>query len=416
MQKPELVNKSVDVDRIRKDFPILTRRVHGKRLVYLDNAATSQKPKQVIDSLVDYYSRYNANIHRSVHQLAEEATQAFEQTREQTRAFINASSTEEIIFTRGTTESINIVAGSLAKQRVSKDDSILVTEMEHHSNFVPWQQAAKQLGAKFEIVKVDDYGFIDESDLDSKLKHAKIFAFSQSSNVLGTILDAKDLSKRAHEQGAIVVVDGAQSAPHMPVDVQDMDCDIFAFSSHKMLGPTGVGVLYGKRELLESVPPFLYGGDMIKEVHRQETTWNELPWKFEAGTSNIADVIAFNAALDYLKEIGMANIRSHEIGICRAVLEELSDASDVTIYGPKTPEKRSAAISFNISKVHAHDVASILDEEGVAIRSGHHCAQVLMERLDVSSTARASFYLYNGYDDVEALVRAIDKVRKVFQL
>ncbi len=415
MLETGLVSKAIDVEEIRKDFPILKRKVHDKRLVYLDNAATSQKPKQVIDTLIDYYSNYNSNIHRSVHQLAEEATQAFEAAREKTRAFINASKTDEVIFTQGTTEGLNFAASSLVSKYVKKTDSIVVTEMEHHSNFVPWQQAAKRAGAYFEIVSVDDEGFLDFSDLDNKLKGAKIFAFSESSNVLGSNLDAKELTKRAHENGALVVVDGAQSAPHMPVDVQNMDCDMFAFSSHKMLGPTGVGCLYGKRDLLASIPPFLYGGDMIKEVHRKETNWNDLPWKFEAGTSNIADVIGLGSAIDYLKRMGMSNIRRHETEICRAALEELAKFPDVEVYGPKVAENRSAAISFNVAKIHPHDVASILDEEGVAIRSGHHCAQVLMERLGVSATARASFYLYNGYDDLEALIEGLKKVRQVFQ-
>jgi cysteine desulfurase / selenocysteine lyase len=412
--EPSLAKGSIDVASIRQDFPILQRKVHGKRLVYLDNAATSQKPKKVIDALVNYYSNYNSNIHRSVHELAEESTQAFEHTRDRTRRFINARSNQEIVFTRGTTESINLAARGLVELKVEKGDTILVTGMEHHSNFVPWQQLARESGAKFEIASVTDEGLLDETDLEAKLPNAKIFAFSHTSNVLGTIVDAKRLIRRAHDQGSIVVVDGAQTVPHMPVDVQDLDCDLYAFSSHKMLGPTGVGCLYGKRELLETLPPLLYGGDMIKEVHEEYSTWNELPWKFEAGTSNIADVIALGAAIDYLETIGIQNIRNHDLDICREALDELQKIVGVTVYGPKNPEIRSATISFNIANVHAHDVASILDEDGVAIRSGHHCAQVLMERLGVTSTARASFYLYNGPDDVQALCEAIKRVKRVF--
>jgi cysteine desulfurase / selenocysteine lyase len=414
MLETHAAEEHLSVQKIRRDFPILQRTIHGKRLVYLDNAATSQKPRQVIQSLTDYYDQHNANIHRSVHLLAEEATQAFEATREKTRSFVNAKSTDQIVFTRGTTESINIVAYCAVPLLVRKGDSIVVTELEHHSNFVPWQQAAIRAGAKFEIVRVDDEGFLDERDLEEKLTNAKILAFSQSSNVLGTNLDAKKLVRMAHDHGAIAVVDGAQSVPHMPVDVQDLDCDIMAWSSHKMLGPTGVGCLFGKLELLEKMPPFLFGGDMIKEVERDYSTWNDLPWKFEAGTSNIADVIAYGAALEYLKKLGMSNVRQHEKAICRRFFEDLRAFPDMIVYGPSDPEKRSASLSFNIGNIHAHDVASILDEDGVAIRSGHHCAQVLMRRLGVTATARASFYIYNDVDDIESLTEGIKKVRKVF--
>lgn len=405
--------KKLAVDSIRADFPVLSRLVHGKHLVYLDNAATTQKPKQVISAISDYYERYNSNIHRSVHQLAEEATESFEATRDKSREFINSKFRQEIIFTRNATEALNMVAKCTFEKYVRPGDKVVVTEMEHHSNFVPWQQLARKNSAKLEIVKVTDDGEIDESDLELKLRDARIFAFSHMSNVLGTINDAKKLTKLAHSHGSMVVLDGAQSAPHLPVDMQDIDCDFFALSAHKMLGPTGVGCLYGKKELLEEMPPFLLGGDMIKQVQREKSEWNELPWKFEAGTSNIADVIGFGAALDYLKRVGMINIWHHEQKVCKEALLEMAKIEGMIIYGSMDEKKRGAVVSFNLAKVHAHDVASILDSEGVAIRSGHHCAQIMMEKLQVPSTSRASFYLYNDLDDVQSLCRAISKVQEV---
>jgi cysteine desulfurase / selenocysteine lyase len=413
--KTGATSQSLNVEKIRSDFPILKRRVHEKRLVYLDNAATTQKPKQVIDALKEYYENYNSNIHRSVHLLAEEATEAFEGTRDKVQRFINAASRDEIVFTRNATEALNIAARSTTNS-INPGDKIVVTEMEHHSNFVPWQQIAKKKKARLEIVSVTDEGEIDEGDMEAKVSGAKIFAFSHMSNVLGTINDAKKLTRMAHEQGAIVVLDGAQSSPHIPVDMIGLDCDYFALSAHKMLGPTGVGCLFGKRDLLENDPPFLLGGDMIKEVHRDETKWNDIPWKFEAGTSNIADVIAFAPALDYLGKIGMKNLQNHEKEICKTALEELPKIEGLEIYGPKDPERRGAVFAFNLAKIHAHDIASILDAEGIAIRSGHHCAQVLMEKLNVPATSRASFYLYNDYDDLEALIKGIRKVGEVLNL
>jgi len=401
------------IQDIRADFPILKRQVHGKRLVYLDNAATTQKPTQVIDALSDYYSNYNSNIHRSVHQLAEEATEAFESSRNKAKRFLNARDREEIIFTKNATEALNIASRCACEKFLKKGDKVVVTEMEHHSNFVPWQQITKRAGATLEIVSVDEDCQIDESDLETKLKDVRIFAFNHMSNVLGTINDAKRLTKLAHDQGCIVVVDGAQSAPHFPIDLQDIECDFFALSSHKMLGPTGVGCLYGRKEILEEIPPFLYGGDMIKEVRINETTWNELPWKFEAGTSNIADVIGFGVALDYLRDIGMQNVWKHEHEMCEDILEELGKLKDLEVYGPKDSNKRGAVFSFNVGGVHAHDVASILDDQGIAIRSGHHCAQILMQKLQVPATSRASFYLYNGFDDLEALIQGIKHVSEV---
>ncbi|MDA4129374.1 MAG: cysteine desulfurase [Thaumarchaeota archaeon] len=412
MLQAERVQK-IETLKIRRDFPVLKRLVHGKRLVYLDNAATTQKPRQVIDAISDYYENHNANIHRSVHLLAEEATEAFENSRDKTRQFVNAKNREEIVFTRNATEALNIAARCSFEKYVKPGDKIVVTEMEHHSNFVPWQQLAKAKGVKFEIADVTDEGEIDESDLGTKLRDAKIFAFTHMSNVLGTINDAKKLTALGHQHGSLVVVDGAQSAPHMPVNVQDMNCDFFAFSAHKMLGPTGVGCLYGKKDILEEIPPFLLGGDMIRQVHREETEWNELPWKFEAGTSNIADVIGFGSALDYLENVGMNNVKNHETAIAKEALAEMVKIKGIQIYGPMDETKRGAVISFNVGKIHAHDVASILDTEGVAIRSGHHCAQVIMEKLGVPATSRASFYLYNDQDDIEVLCKALKKVEDV---
>jgi cysteine desulfurase/selenocysteine lyase len=386
--------------------------VHKKRFVYLDNAATSQKPKQVIDALTNYYLNYNSNIHRSVHLLAEEATEAFENTRGKVQHFLNAKSSDEIIFTKNATEALNLAANCVTGV-IRPNDKIVVTEMEHHSNFVPWQQIAKRTRAKLEIVEVTDDGEIDVDDLDQKLLGAKIFAFTHMSNVLGTINDAKRFAKMAHDQGATVVLDGAQSSPHIPVDMLDINCDYFALSAHKMLGPTGVGCLYAKKELLERAPPFLLGGDMIKEVHKDETKWNDLPWKYEAGTSNIADVIAFGSALDYLEKLGMRNVQRHEEEISEAALEELSQIDELKIFGPSNPKRRGAVFSFNLGNIHAHDVASILDEQGIAIRSGHHCSQILMEKLGVPATSRASFYLYNDYDDLEALIEGLQKVKEV---
>jgi cysteine desulfurase/selenocysteine lyase len=409
MLQTERVQK-IETEKIRKDFPVLKRIVHGKRLVYLDNAATTQKPVQVIEAISDYYENHNANIHRSVHLLAEEATEAFESSRDKTMHFVNAKHREEIIFTKNATEALNVAARSTFEKFVKPGDKVVVTEMEHHSNFVPWQQLAKTRGVKFEIADVNEEGEIDESDVESKLQDAKIFAFTHMSNVLGTINDAKRLTKMGHKHGSLVVVDGAQSAPHLPIDVQEINCDFFAFSAHKMLGPTGVGTLYGKRQLLEEIPPFLLGGDMIKEVHRGETRWNELPWKFEAGTSNIADVIGFGVALDYLQDVGMNNIMIHEARITREAMAALSKIKGLKIYGPLDERKKGAVFSFNVGNIHAHDVASILDSEGVAIRSGHHCAQIMMEKLGVPATSRASFYLYNDNDDIEVLSKALKKV------
>ncbi len=409
----------LNVKKIRKDFPILKRQLDsGKPLIYLDNAATTQKPLSVINAIHDYYMNYNSNIHRAVHQLAEEATAAYESTRQKVAKFINAPSTDEIVFTRNTTEAINLIAYAWGRANISKGDKIVITEIEHHSNIVPWQILTQEKGAKLEYIGVDDSGYLKmdqyQKHLDSK--KVKLVSVSQMSNVLGTITPVNDIIKMSHERGIPVLIDGAQSVPHMPVDVQKMDCDFLAFSAHKMLGPTGVGILYVKREILENMPPFMGGGDMIKEVHKYETRYNDLPYKFEGGTPNIADVIGFAAAIDYLNNIGMDRVRDHEIDITRYALDRIGGVKGVTIYGPPNPKDRGGVVSFNIGDIHPHDLATIMNDHGIAIRSGHHCAQVLMERLDVAATSRASFYIYNTKEEVDALIGALDEARRLFKI
>ncbi len=417
MQKGALNTK-----KIREDFPILKRTVSGgKPLVYLDNAATTQKPLVVINAIHDYYMNYNSNIHRAVHQLAEEATLEFEKTREKVAEFINARSTEEIVFTRNATEAINLIAYSWGRTNVKKEDSIVITELEHHSNIVPWQILTSEKGAKLEYVGIDDNGYLklqqymDYLDGGNK-KKVKLVSVSHMSNVLGTIVPINDMIKMSHEKGIPIVVDGAQSVPHMPVDVQKMDCDFMAFSAHKMLGPTGVGILYVKKEILENMPPFIGGGDMIKEVHKYDTRYNDLPYKFEGGTPNIADVIGFAAAIDYLNKIGMDRVRDHEVELTGYALDKITRVKGVTLYGPRNTKDRGGVISFNIGDIHPHDLATIMNDHGVAIRSGHHCAQVLMERLDVSATSRASFYIYNTKEEIDIFVNALEEARRVFRI
>jgi cysteine desulfurase / selenocysteine lyase len=410
---------ALDIEKIRKDFPILERRIKGgHRLIYLDNAATTQKPKVVIDAITNYYTSYNSNIHRAVHQLAEEATSAYEEVRQKVAKLINAQSVEEIVFTKNATESINLVANSWAKQKLTKGDKVLTSEIEHHSNIVPWQLIAGEVGASVSYLNVRDDGLIDLDGYPSHLSDPslKLVSISQMSNVLGSILPVRDMIKLAHERNIPVMIDAAQSVPHMKVDVQDLDCDFMAFSAHKMLGPTGVGILFAKRELLEEMPPFIGGGDMIKEVHKDHTIFNDLPYKFEAGTPNIADVIGFGAAIDYLNGLGFKNIREHEIEITRYALERMSEVSNITIYGPKDTTERGAVISFNLGDIHPHDLATILNDFGIAMRSGHHCAQVLMERLEVSATSRVSFYLYNSKEEVNILINALENARRLFGL
>ena len=410
---------AISIETIRKDFPILQRKVReNKLLVYLDNASTSQKPIQVIDAINDYYKNQNANIHRAVYALAEEATEAYENTRTKIAKFLNVQKREEIIFVRGTTEAINLVAYSWGRQNINKDDIIVTTEYEHHSNIVPWQLLTKERGAKLEYIGIDDNGELILDHLDSYLATGKVklVTFSQMSNVLGTITNTDEIIKRCKKAGVKTLIDGAQSIPHMKVDLSKLGCDFFAFSAHKMLGPTGVGVLWVRKEVLETMQPFHGGGDMIREVHKYETTWNDLPYKFEAGTPNIADVIGFSAAIDYLNKIGMDNIRNHEIELTKYALDKMSKVKGITIYGPKDIAKRGGVISFNFHDVHPHDVATIIDKDGVAVRSGHHCAQVLMERLDVAATNRASFYVYNTKQEIDALIGSLNKVAEVFKL
>ena len=406
-------------ENIRKDFPILQRMVRdGKPLVYLDNASTTQKPNQVIDAISDYYKNHNANVHRAVYALAEESTEAYEKTREKIAKFLNIKNKEEVIFVRGTTEAINLVAYSWGRQNIKKGDIIVTTEYEHHSNIVPWQLLAKEKGAKLEYIGINDNGELILDHLDSYLKTGKVklVTFSQMSNVLGTISNSEEIIKRCKKAGVKTLVDGAQSVPHMKVDIEKLDCDFFAFSAHKMLGPTGVGVLWVRKEILETMPPFHGGGDMIREVHKYETTWNDLPYKFEAGTPNIADVIGFSAAIDYLSNIGMDAIRQHEIDLTKYALEKMSQVKGITIYGVKDILNRGGVISFNFHDVHPHDVATIIDREGIAVRSGHHCAQVLMERLNVAATNRASFYIYNTKEDVDKLIKSLEKVSELYKL
>lgn len=401
----------------KKDFPIFNRLINGKPLIYLDNASTTQKPKCMIDALTHFYTHTNANIHRGIHALSEEATQQYEETRTAVQKFINAQSPEAIIFTRNTTEAINLIAKTWSTQNISKGDHILVSALEHHSNLVPWQELAREKSAILDIIPLNDDGTLQLKSLDTLLtEKTKLVAITHISNVLGTIVPIKEIIKKAHKKGSLVLVDAAQSIPHIPIDVQDLNCDFLAFSSHKMLGPTGVGVLYGKKEILEKMPPFIHGGDMVLEVSQYRANWNAPPWKFEAGTPNIADVVAFKSAIEYLQKIGLKNIENHEKELLTYALQKLSTIKEVIIYGPKNPEKQSGIISFNIRGVHAHDIASIFNESGIAIRSGHHCCQPLINRLNVSSTARMSFYFYNTKEDIDHAIEAIKHVKQIFHL
>ena len=407
------------LEEIRKDFPVLNRRVRDdKKLVYLDNAATTQKPNQVIDAISDYYKNHNSNIHRAVHALAEESTEAFELTRDKVAEFLNIQDPQEVIFTKGTTEAINLVANAWGRDNVKEGDIIVTTEYEHHSNIVPWQLLTQDKKAQLKYIDIDDNGELKLEQLDDYLATGKVklVACSHTSNVLGTISPVKEIVSKCKNAGAKILIDGAQAVPHMKVDLSELDCDFYAFSAHKMLGPTGVGVLWAKKEILQEMTPYQGGGDMIREVHKYETTWNDLPYKFEAGTPNIADVIGFKNAIEYLQKIGMDNIREHEKELTKYALERMEKVPGITLYGVKDLEKRGGVISFNFNDVHPHDVGTIIDKDGVAIRSGHHCAQVLMEKLNVAATNRASFYVYSTKEEIDVLISSLESVAKVFKL
>jgi cysteine desulfurase/selenocysteine lyase len=404
----------LDVQAVRKDFPILARQVHGKPLVYLDNAATTQKPRVVIDALVDYYENYNANIHRGLHTLAEEATLAHEAAREKVARFIKAPDARGVVFVRNATEAINLVANAWGRKNLQAGDEIVTSVVEHHSNFIPWQLIAKERGAVIRYVDIDDEGRLRLDQVEAFIgPKTKLVTLVHASNVLG-LNPIAEIAAMAHRYDALMLADGAQSVPHMPVDVTELGVDFLAFSGHKMAGPTGIGVLWARPELLEAMDPFLGGGEMISRVTLEGSTWNDIPYKFEAGTPNIADAIGLGAAVDYLEGIGMANVRAHEKAITAYAIEQLSAIEGVTIYGPKNAEERIGVVPFNYGEVHPHDVSQVLDQHGVAIRAGHHCAQPLMRRLDVVATARASFYIYNTFEEIDALADAIGEVGKVF--
>ncbi|MCB0250109.1 MAG: cysteine desulfurase [Anaerolineae bacterium] len=402
------------IETIRKDFPILQRVVNGHQLAYLDNAATSQKPLAVLQAMDDYYRNTNANVHRGVHTLSEEATAQYEGARGRIGRFINAGSSKEIIFTRNATEAINLVAYSWGLDNLGPGDEVLITEMEHHANIVPWQLICQRTGATLRYVPIDAQGSLRLDLLDELLtERTRLFAFVAMSNVLGAINPAAELVARAHAVGALALVDAAQSVPHMPVDVQALDCDFLVFSSHKMCGPTGVGVLYGRRAALEEMSPFMGGGDMIREVHMDGSRWNSLPWKFEAGTPAIAEVIGLGAAVDYLSNLGMGWVREQEHALVSYAVEKLTQVEGLRIIGP-SGEQRSGVAAFTLADIHPHDIAAILDSEGIAIRAGHHCAQPIHDHFGIAATARASFYFYNTFEEVDRLAAALEKVQSVF--
>lgn len=398
---------------IREQFPILHQEINGHPLVYLDSAATSQKPRAVIEAVKHYYEYENSNVHRGVHTLGSRATDAYEGAREKVAKFINARSTQEIIFTRGTTTALNLVAASYARANCKEGDEIVITQMEHHSNLIPWQQVAKETGATLKYIPLQPDGHIELADVEKTItNNTKIVAIAYVSNVMGLIHPVKQIAEIAHRNGAVIVVDGAQSTPHMKVDVQDLDCDFYALSGHKMCGPTGIGALYGKKALLESMEPIEFGGEMIDDVGLYESNWKELPWKFEGGTPIIAGAVGLGAAIDFLEQIGMDEIAHHESVLAAYATERLAEIDGLTIYGPA--KRHVGVVTFNLGDVHPHDVATVLDASGVAIRAGHHCCQPLMRWLEVSSTARASFYLYNNEQDVDRLVSALIQTKEYF--
>ncbi len=405
----------IDSLKLKANFPTLRRKINGHPLVYLDSAATSQRPVQVIQAMNEYYENYNANVHRGIYTISEEATNKYEGAREKIAKFINAKP-HEIIFTKNATEALNLIAYAYGDYNINENDSVLLTQMEHHSNIVPWQLLAKRRKNKLLYAMVDDDGFLDMLEFDAHLQNRpKIAAFTNVSNVLGTINPVKEMVKKVRDADAISVVDGAQAVPHMKVNVKEMDCDFYAFSAHKMLGPTGVGVLYAKEGLLQKMEPFLGGGDMIKEVDYEQSRWNDLPWKFEAGTPNVAGVIGFGAAIDYLNKLGMESAREHEIGITDYALNRLNEFEDMTVYGPRDAKLKGGVAAFFMKGVHPHDAASLLDQQGVAVRAGHHCAHLLMKKFNVPATLRASFYVYNSKEDVEKFVGALKMVESVLK-
>lgn len=407
----------IDIQKIRADFPILAQEINEKPLAYLDNAATSQKPKQVIEALTHYYEFDNANVHRGVHTLAARATDAYESARGKVAKFIHAREVAEIIFTRGTTSAINLVVDSYAEANIEAGDEIVISYLEHHSNLIPWQQLAKRKGAVLKYIELEEDGTISVEQAKKTIgEKTKIVALAHVSNVLGTITPIKEIAAIAHQFGAVILVDGAQAVPHMEVDVVDLDADFYAFSGHKMMAPTGIGALYGKRELLDAMEPTEFGGEMIDFVELYDSTWKELPWKFEAGTPIIGGAIALGAAIDYLAEVGLENIHAHEQALASYAMEEMSKIEGITIYGPKDASKRCGLVTFNLEGAHPHDIATILDEDGVAIRAGHHCAQPLMKWLEVSSTARASFYIYNTKEEIDALIDGLKLTKEYFGL
>ncbi len=407
-----------DVNEIRKDFPILAEEAHaGVPLVYLDSAASSQKPTAVIDAMNNYYRRYNANVHRGIHRLSEDATNAYEDARRRVSEFIHSPSPEQVILVRNATEGMNLLAYTWGIANLRPGDEVLTTEMEHHANIVPWQMICEMTGATLRYVSFTEDGLLDMDALPDLLtEKTKLFAFTAASNVFGTINPVKELVAKAHAVGALTAVDAAQSVPHSIVDVQDLNCDFLVFSSHKMCGPTGMGVLYGKRELLEAMPPFMGGGDMIRRVSMEKSTWNDLPYKFEAGTPSIAEGIGLGAAVDYLNQVGMDNIHHHEQLITRYALEAMSEVPGLKIMGPKQAELRGGLVSFTVDGLHPHDIAQLLDGDGIAVRAGHHCAMPLHKKLGIGASARASFYLHTTTEEVDLLVASLHRARKVFRL
>ncbi|MDC2816877.1 cysteine desulfurase [Leuconostoc suionicum] len=400
---------------IKTDFPILNQKINGQQMIYFDNAATSQKPQFVIDSLVDYYQNDNANVHRGIYELSERATNAYEQARDKVQNFIHAKKREEVLFTRGTTESLNWLASTYGAENIKQGDEIIISYMEHHSNIVPWQQLAQRVGANLKYINLKADGTLDLADAEEKMSDkTKIVSVTHASNVLGVVNPIKELAQMAHQHGAIMIADGAQSAPHMVIDVQDMNVDFFAFSGHKMLGPTGIGVLYGKYDVLNKMNPAQFGGEMIELVDLHEATFQPLPWRFEAGTPNIAGAIGLGAAVDYLTNIGMTEIEAYEQSLVSYALPKIKKIPGVTVYGPQDSEHHSGVIAFNLDSVHAHDLATALDQEGIEVRAGHHCTQPLMGYLGIAATVRVSLYIYNTREEIDHFIDIIGKIKEYF--